>query len=157
VFAYCGRTAKLLWTSSSRADGFGTVIVPIGDMNADEIGEIVVGTPDTMYGGADVLSGCDGRILWHMPPGPDDWHFGFSAVALGDIDGDHVGDFALTRIANRNAEHPGLIRFYSGAGAKRAQYLPLCELDLTRARALPTRSAGADSRPQARDDEPPRR
>ena len=94
--------------------GFGASLAGVGDTNGDGIPDLVVGALGTLNENAWILDGRNGAVL-HRVPGPKglgDIEFGYSAAAMGDLDGDGMGDFAV-------GTHSGqLVEFFSGASGR---------------------------------------
>lgn len=70
---------------------------PMGDLDADGIGDVALGLPDAGSGRVVVLSGADGSTLWDLG-GEDiarDGALGESLASLPDIDGDGLADLAV--------------------------------------------------------------
>ena len=92
---------------------FGYAVIGIGDVDGDGVEDIAVGAPGQFgtvplpcdptgppctlpeWGRAFVFSGATGTMLRRLSPAPEFFAFGFSLAALGDVDGDGVGDVAV--------------------------------------------------------------
>lgn len=136
VYVFCGRTSTLLWAHKHFGEGFGSALWPAGDFDRDGAGDLLVGMPESSSGGAALLSACNRKRVRPLYGETSDWHFGTSGSSLGDVDHDGAADVAVARIAYGSLDQPGLVRFYSGANARR-----LGELDLSLARALAPKPA----------------
>lgn len=77
--------------------GFGTAVALLGDLDADGIPEWGAGAPDfgAGAGGALVLRGADGAILFQHAGGGALGELGFALARAGDVDGDSVPDYAI--------------------------------------------------------------
>jgi hypothetical protein len=82
------------------ADGlFGSAVASLPDANADGFGELFIGAPgaDTVYGFSEALSGdydveLDASLIITGAAGD---FFGDSVIAVGDVTGDGIADFAV--------------------------------------------------------------
>jgi hypothetical protein len=96
--------------------GFGPGLVAVPDLDGDGVRELVTGAIDS-FGHARILSGSDGagfpcldaqgKPIVHA--GGNTWHYGQSVAAGLDVDGDGVGDLAITE-----DESMSLVSVYSG-------------------------------------------
>ncbi len=75
---------------------FGSLVAALGDVNADGISDLIVvatrASPMQKGPTAYVLSGRDGTLLFRFG---GDAGFGCAVAGVGDLDGDHVPDFAI--------------------------------------------------------------
>ncbi|MBZ0252632.1 MAG: integrin alpha, partial [Candidatus Methylomirabilis sp.] len=75
---------------------FGSSVDVLGDVDGDTLADFVAGATNLAeIGQAFVLRGVDGALLQEVAGDQVDDHFGFSAAALGDADGDDSPDFAV--------------------------------------------------------------
>lgn len=121
-----------LWKSidgPAFGDGAGRSVAGIGDVNQDGVPDVLVGCPlDDSFvsfpfpavipdcGSAKVISGATGAVLrTHLGAATGD-EFGWSVAALGDLNLDGIGDYAVGA-PQRNAStgKAGYARVYSGA------------------------------------------
>lgn len=122
-----GSTHQPIWiTSGPQPDGnMGSTIVAIGDLDADNVPDVLVGAPGNRNapvtnGRAYCLSGIDGSII-HTFVGPGIWSFfGVSVAAIRDVDGDGIDDVFIVspgangyQIPNPNGTY-GAYYLYSG-------------------------------------------
>jgi hypothetical protein len=79
--------------------GFGWSIAALGDIDADGVGDLVIAeTEDVLFIGAiHATSGRTGDTLWTTRPDWDDdvHHLGYQIAAIGDVDGDSIGDLVV--------------------------------------------------------------
>ncbi len=102
VIAYSSGTGKALYVIEGPSAGtqFGVSLAPVGDLDLDGVGDLVVGAPAAHGGGQfqagrlHALSGADGGILWTRDGAHVYGKLGAQLVALGDLDGNGVKDFA---------------------------------------------------------------
>lgn len=100
-------------------EAYGQAVAVLGDVDLDGIEDVAAGAPlapdgaGTARGRVDVLSGADGSVLYSIVGALGSGEFGSSVAALGDIDGDGVGDFAAGGPAALGQR--GYVRGYSGA------------------------------------------
>lgn len=77
-----------------RDQRFGHAVHAAGDTNSDSYGDVIVGS-DSVPGGADVVSGKNGRVLRRLTPDRADMRFGWAVGGLGDVDNDSFDDVVV--------------------------------------------------------------
>ena len=96
-----GADGSVLRTHTPPPDAriYGICVAGLGDLDGDGVGEYLIG--DQSYDGATlnegrvhIYGGADGRLLATLT-GESLGEFGFAACALGDLDGDGRGEFAV--------------------------------------------------------------
>lgn len=113
VYAFSGATGTMLWAreepGGKQLGSLGMRLQRISDVNGDGRDDLLAGAPlhdvnpdpatTVLAGEAYVLSGVSGAILrTHNAPAPQaDDRFGMGLAALGDQDGDGLGDYAIGR------------------------------------------------------------
>ncbi len=120
VQVYSGALGTLLLQLDGNAsfENFGTSVTAINDINGDGIDDILVGTPGadpfglTDAGEIDLFSGNNGTLLLHIDGTVASGRFGAQVVALSDLDGDGLPDFAASE-PGRNS-NAGRVYVYSG-------------------------------------------
>ncbi len=111
-----GDQGATLWRADGEAKGdeFGNSLGASGDdMNGDGTPDVVVGTDQRDY--VHVLSGVDGSVIRRVSAGDtgsSGTTFGHGVTALGDIDGDGLGEYA---VGDFTAYVLGQVRVFSGA------------------------------------------
>jgi hypothetical protein len=121
VVAVSGRNGKPLrdWTGPVDEE-FGCSVASLGHVGGDRFGDVLVGSPRAglWSGRVDLLSGTDGlRIRRHDPP-EDPHRLGCSLDALGDIDGDGIGDYVIGT-DHTGAGEDGFVEVRSGKAGER--------------------------------------
>jgi hypothetical protein len=101
VRAFSGKDGALLHEQPSHGrgtylDAFGSSMDSVGDVDGDAVPDFLVGANESLIahfdeGYATVCSGKDGHLVKELTFGSS----GVDVSALGDVDGDHVPDFAL--------------------------------------------------------------
>lgn len=131
VFVFSGADGSELWRDQGvqLGDENGAALARAGDLNADGVADLVVGSPkvDTLAG-ADVgevrvLSGVDGAVLWTWSGTAASDNFGASVGGGGDVDGDTAPDVVIgVPGSDLLALDAGLAVVLSGADGE-----PVCE------------------------------
>ena len=121
VRVWSGRTGLPLhfWKSDKFPSEFGQVVLPIGDVDGDGRPDIVATAylgafHDGSIGFARLYSGGTGKLLHTLRGRNGDEHFGMSAAAVGDVDGDRVPDVAIGVVNPFNFGRTGRVYVYSG-------------------------------------------
>ncbi len=94
---YSGLTGKVLRThvGLDKADGFGTVVANVGDLDGDGMGDFAVSAPIPLLDYVRAFSGRTGGLLqFHISPFAGTF-YGTALLGLGDFDGDGLGDYAI--------------------------------------------------------------
>ncbi len=97
VYMYDGLNGELLRTIEGRRKGqrFGHAIHAAGDANSDSFGDLIVGS-DSVPGGADLISGRNGKALHRFEPERPDMRFGWAVGGGGDFDNDSFDDVVVS-------------------------------------------------------------
>jgi len=103
-------------------DSFGYDLDRAGDVDGDDVPDLVVGAPGATPNGyrsgrTYVFSGRDGSLLWRLDGAGPYQSFGYSVTGMGDVSGDGRADVAVSAIGEI---HPGstwggTVHVYSGA------------------------------------------
>jgi hypothetical protein len=104
----------------------GVRLARLCDLDGDGVDEIGVARECFFHGDASIYSGRSGeRLRVHNPETkdgvcnlPDPGHFGVSIQALGDLDGDRVGDYAIGTSGGADGMGQGCVSLYSGKSGK---------------------------------------
>ena len=93
---------ELLWQryGDSAGDRLGEAAAPCGDIDADGIGDIIVGAPgdaldQVTVGSVYLLSGIDGTEIYRFWGSSAGGRFGARVASLGDMDGDGVPEIGI--------------------------------------------------------------
>jgi hypothetical protein len=122
VHIYSGADSELLF-SFVADDLLQGQIDGLGDVNNDKVPDFIVGAPGVEFGGvidrggALVISGATGDLIYGLPAEIPDEGFGKSVAGLGDLDGDGAGDFAVgaPNAVIDGQSRSGAVYVYSGA------------------------------------------
>lgn len=129
VYLCSGADGTVLETLSSPtpvADGnFGSGVAGLGDVNGDEIPDLIVGASDEpaqdveKAGQVYVLSGADGSVLreFSSPSPEEEGFFGTSVSGLEDVDGDDIPDLAVGAFHETTEDKSNAGRVYLLSGA----------------------------------------
>ncbi|MEM9378903.1 MAG: VCBS repeat-containing protein [Planctomycetota bacterium] len=112
VRAYSGRSGASLWSRQFPSGGsFGMDAEPLGDLDGDGVADVYVGErfANGTAGSAWLFSGRTGAVIDELQGTQPGESFGGFAAEVGDVDGDGVGDFAVSAPGVRE------VRVFSGA------------------------------------------
>ena len=119
---YSGVDGSVLYKfdGDSPDDNFGNSVSDAGDVNGDGFADLIVGTigddnNGAESGGARVLSGFDGSVLYNFD-GDSPWdRFGVSVSGAGDVNGDGFDDLIVGANGDSNkGQTSGSARVFSG-------------------------------------------
>ena len=122
VYAISGTDGSVLHTflGPSAYDNFGISLSGIGDINSDEVPDILIGATQYDAGGPGavyVYSGNDGSFLFQVSGENTADYFGADVAAIGDVNNDGFPDFAVGAPYNdANGSAAGRAYIYSGTG-----------------------------------------
>lgn len=124
VFIYSGADGSALHTLRGNKvwDRFGSSVCSVGDLDFDGRPDFAVGVPQRESGfkeagAVELYSGRTGALLMRVPGRSRDAYFGTEVVAMGDVTGDGVPDFAASGVLNANnfEGYDGYVEIRSGA------------------------------------------
>ena len=108
---------------------FGRAVAGIGDVNGDEVPDLLVGAPGQKVGGNEahgqvfVFSGATGGLLHALnTPTPQEFaDFGASVAGVGDVNGDNHADLLVGARGQdlRGSRDQGQVFIFSGANGRR--------------------------------------
>lgn len=98
------------WTGPEGMVDFGYSIAGAGDVNADGVPDIIIGSYRSNR--AYVYSGADGSLLWQWISPYYHVAFSYGVAGAGDVNGDGYGDLLVSALGN--AYHTGFVQVYSG-------------------------------------------
>lgn len=122
--AALAQTQLLGLTGNAPGDEYGASVAPIGDVNGDGIPDLAIGAPRAGVGGeVYVTSGLDGSVIrtltapLQLVPPDNQTNFGASLCALGDQDGDGIGEIVVGIPGQQLflGERNGAVQVFSGA------------------------------------------
>ena len=124
VYLFSGQNGSVLYQldGTSEYDCFGSSVAMVGDVNGDNVNDIVIGAlgRDTANlnnaGAAYVYSGDTGNILYEFYGTADSLFFGTSVSGAGDVNGDGVNDIVVGTDGDDANGYPlaGTAYVYSG-------------------------------------------
>ena len=122
IYVYSGKTGKEIFAVAGKTgDRLGNSAVGVGDVNGDEIPDILAGAPASGgTGKAYLYSGKDGSLLRTWSGTKAKGQFGYEVSEAGDLDGDEVNDVLVGEMnGDGKVSSSGAIHVYSGkTGAK---------------------------------------
>lgn len=109
IFVFSGADGNALHTlrGAKAWDRFGYAVCSVGDVDFDGRPEFLVGVPrrENGYkeaGAVEMYSGRTGAMLMRVPGRERDAFYGANVVAMGDVTGDLIPDFAASGVENAN-------------------------------------------------------
>ncbi len=130
VFIYSGVDGSELSRIEGSGGYFGDKLVPIGDINADQITDFIVSASSfDAQAGEDgriyVFSGADNQILYQIDGDEYRQKIGDELVAIDDINNDGIRDFAYSNntTAEFQGQQRGFISLVSGADGSQINQL----------------------------------
>lgn len=102
-------------------DHMGNSVATVGDVDGDSVPDFLVGAWEADPNGensgeARLYSGATGTELAHFPGDAAGEQWGAAVARADDVDGDGVGDLAISGFAAEDADgNSGVVRIYSGA------------------------------------------
>ncbi len=130
---HSGKTGEVLHRFEGENGGcqYGWFCRPVGDHDGDGIEELLIGSPSHLIEGklgyAELRSGKGGELLRRFEgekvEGSDGDRFGWSLIAVGDMDGDGATDFAISAPKHdAGGEDAGAVYVFSGKTGERLHF-----------------------------------
>jgi predicted outer membrane repeat protein len=124
VYVYDGQTGGLIISrlGAAAGDRFGWSLAGGVDVDDDGVSDVIVGAPHNddngnLSGEVTVYSGADASVIMRFNGVAAGDRLGWAVAALGDVDGDAHGDFAMSAPWNDHAAGNAAGRVYIVAGA----------------------------------------
>ena len=119
---FSGATRKELrrWPGPRIHTSMGSVVAGVGDLDDDGVGDLLIcakglDRKGNNAGGAFVVSGADGNVMYRLDSPKAGTEFGTRCSRLDDLDGDGVSEFAVLTQRSGSAPYvPGRAYVYSG-------------------------------------------
>ncbi|MBC7772016.1 MAG: FG-GAP repeat protein [Pyrinomonadaceae bacterium] len=101
VFIYSGQSKALIRTITGEVAGFGSALRSLGDVNADGVADLAIGSPSTdrnadatldFTGSVTVYSGADGAVVWTRDGASRLDELGWAIALARDVNADGVND-----------------------------------------------------------------
>lgn len=119
ITAWSGSNGQLLFAldATSPGEGYGVQLDPMADVNADGVGDILVGAPraGANAGACSILDGATGAALRVHSGGPGD-RLGAAAIRLDDWTGDGTSEYAIGS-PGADSDHGALAVFDGATGS----------------------------------------
>ena len=121
IYVYSSATGKELFSVAGKpGDGLGNSATGVGDLNGDNVPDVIAGAPSAGGTGAVfVYSGADATLIHSVKGSTAGGQFGYEVGEMGDVNGDSVPDFFVGEMAgNGKAKKSGRAIVYSGKSAE---------------------------------------
>jgi len=124
VYSGCDGSVLDTYTGDTNRDRFGRSVLGIGDLDGDDVWEVLVGAPladpqGASSGKAYVYCGATGERMFTQLGLELQNRFGRDLGRMGDLDGDGTPDFAIGALdAKGKGFETGFVRIFSGRDAR---------------------------------------
>ncbi len=119
AYVYSGASGTLIFgalTGSLAGAGFGTAVGGTGDIDGDQVPDVIVGAPSIFQGEASIFSGADGSLIHTFVGEAGSDSFGFAVNGAGDFNGDGTPDVVIGATRHdATGSNAGRAYVYSGA------------------------------------------
>ncbi len=117
IYVYSGKSGAVLFTKTGLAGWqLGFSAEGAGDVNGDDVPDIIVGAPFPQTGRAIIYSGADGSVIRTHNGAANGDQFGYSVGPAGDVDNDGFADVLVGAIGHDpgGLNNAGRVYIYSG-------------------------------------------